>query len=50
MHVGAPRYQSIQAPGDWELQELLRGLTLELESWPPPLLLLFSLVSSCAWD
>ena len=44
-----PRPWSIQAPVDWETVVVLLELTPRLESWRPPLLL-FLLVSPCAWD
>ena len=49
VQVSAPHTRSIQAPANWEMQDLLRELTPGLESWPP-LLLLFLLVSPCASD
>ena len=49
MQVSAPCPWSIQDPADGELQELLQELTPELESWLQPVLL-FLLVSPCAWD
>ena len=43
-----PHPQSIQAPADWELWELLLELAPGLGSWPPPGDL-FLLVSPCPW-
>ena len=37
VQISAPHTWSIQAPADWELQELLWEQTPELESWLPPL-------------